>query len=145
MAKFERRVDINAPMETVWNILSDASTWATWFPDADAVTGLASVAAGSTFQYQDNGKTGTAVIDKVDTEHWLIRVTTRMDDREETHTFDLDKKGGFFGGNDSKLLYSLEYNAGGVLGEFIKGDNPMDTQQVKNTLGRLKSLAERRA
>lgn len=145
MARFERRVDIDAPMETVWGILSDPSTWSNWFPDADVISGLSSISPGSSFQFQNGGKTGTAVIDAVDTNRWLIRVTTKMDDREETHTFDLDKKGGFFGGNDSKLMYSLEYKAGGPLNEFISGGNPMDTLQVKNTLGRLKNLAERRS
>lgn len=144
MAKFEQRVDINAPMETVWGILSDPSTWSNWFPDAEVITGLASVAPGSTFQFQKGGKTGTATIDNVDTERWLVRVTTREGDREETHTFDLDKKGGLFGGNDSKLMYTLQYDAGGLIGEFIKGDNPFDSQQVKGTLHRLKDLAERR-
>ena len=147
MAKFEQRVDINAPMETVWQILTDASTWTHWFPDAEVVTGLANVANGSTFQYQHGGKSASAVIDQVDHDRGLIRVTTTLDGKQETHTFDLDKRGGFLGmGNGSALMYDLEYHAsGGMLGEFVAGGNPMDSMQVKNTLGRLKNLAERRS
>lgn len=146
MAKFEQRVKINAPIETVWAILHNPSTWSNWFPDADLISGLSTLAPGSTFQFQHGSKTGTAVIDRVDEGQGLIRVTTTADGKQETHTFDIDRKGGFLGmGNDSELKYTLEYDAGGMLGEFVAGGNPGDSRQVKNTLGRLKDLAERQS
>lgn len=147
MAKFERHVKINAPMDTVWNIMRDPATWTMWFPDADSVSGLASVAVGSAFQIHHGNEAGTAIIDQLDEERGLIRVTTQLGKKQETHTFDLDRAGGFLGmgGNDSSVKYSLEYDAGGMLGEFVSGGNPADSIQVKNTLDKLKGLAERRS
>jgi 3-keto-L-gulonate-6-phosphate decarboxylase len=49
------------------------------------------------------------------------------------------------GGNDTKLIYKREYHAqGGLIGEFITGGNPMDAREVKQTIEKIKRLAQMR-
>ncbi|MBC8160542.1 MAG: SRPBCC family protein [Roseiflexaceae bacterium] len=144
MAKFDDEIKINAPMDAVWQVLNDASTWSSWLPDAEVVTGLSSVAVGGAFQFQKGDKSGSGVIDRVDAEQGVLRLTTREGNKQETHTFDLDRRG-FLGGNDTTLKYTMEYDAGNFIQEFVADDNPFESAEVRNTLKRFKSLVERRA
>ena len=143
MPKFNDDIKISAPMDTVWSVLNDPTTWSSWFPDSDVITGLSSVAAGGTFQFQKGDKSGSGVIDRVDTEQGIVRVTTREGDKQETHTFDLDKRGFMGMGNDTTLKYTMEYDAGNFISEFVVGGNPIESQGVHNTLKRFKGVVER--
>lgn len=145
MATFEQHVTIDAPMDKVWAMMSNPQTWAQWFPDVDSISGLSAVEPGTTFEWQDGDKHGSGSIVDVDTARGLIKVVTSLDEHQTTHTFDLDRTGGLFGmgGNDTKLLYRREYKASGsILGEFIAGGNIADTLDVKNTLNKIKRLAQ---
>ncbi len=73
---------------------------------------------------------------------------TQLGDSQVTHTFDLDRPGGFLrlGGDDTRLRYTMEYDPpGGFLGDFVAGGNPKDLIKVKQTLEKVKGLAEGRA
>ena len=145
MAVFERSIKIDAPMDKVWAMMINPASWASWFPDCDEVTGLDAVQEGETFQWRDEGRTGSGTIAQVDTDRGLIKVVVRDGDREVTHTFDLDQSGGFFGigGDDTSVKYRKEYDApGGFLGEFVAGGNPIDAIDVKKTLERIRNLAQ---
>lgn len=142
MPKFERHVEIDAPIATVWNILSDPNKWPMWFPDVDAVSSLTGVKSGATFQWNDNGTMQTGTIAQVEPNR-LLKVTQQDGSRQETHTFELKGSGWFGADNESRLEYTLEYEApGGVLGSFVLGGNPVDMLSVKRTLDKVKSLAE---
>jgi uncharacterized protein YndB with AHSA1/START domain len=145
MATFERSIKIDAPVDRVWAMMTNPATWGSWFPDCDQVTGLGAVEAGATFQWRDEGRTGSGAITEVDTGRGLIKVAVRDGDREVLHTFDLDQAGGFFGigGDDTTVKYRKEYDApGGFLGEFVAGGNPVDALEVKKTLERIRNLAQ---
>ncbi|MDZ4720624.1 MAG: SRPBCC family protein [Roseiflexaceae bacterium] len=145
MATFEQHVTIDASIEQVWALMINPQSWGQWFPDADQITGLESITQGATFQWQEGTESGTASITEVDTDRGLIKVVTTKDSQQTTHTFDLDKAGGFFGigANDTKLLYKREYHAqGGIIGEFVAGGNPMDARDVKQTIEKIKRLAQ---
>ena len=77
LVKFEQRTDINAPVETVWSIVSDPKTWPLWFPEVEQVTNLSAVATGSTFQWQKGGEEGTGSILHVDSDAMQIKVIVR--------------------------------------------------------------------
>jgi len=97
MAKFEQHVTIDAPMDRVWAMMTNPATWSQWFPNVDSISGLSAVEDGATFQWQDGNDSGSASIVEVDHERGLIKVVTTEDGKQTTHTFDLDKAGGFFG------------------------------------------------
>lgn len=114
-------------------------------PDADQVTSLSAVAAETTFRWQHGNETGSGTIVDVDNERGLLKVVTSYDGHQVTHTFDLDRAGGLFGfgGDDTRLEYRQEYDApGGFIGEFISGGNPADALKVKQTLEKVRRLAE---
>jgi uncharacterized protein YndB with AHSA1/START domain len=146
--KFDQSVHIDAPPDKVWALMSDATTWPLWFPEVEQVSNFGSVQTGGTFQFQHGGDTGTGVITKFDPQaDVLVVVTQEAGGMQVTHTFDIDRSGGFLGlgSNDSKLRYTMEYDPpGGMIGDFIAGGNPMDTMKVRNTLNKVKGLAEGR-
>lgn len=145
MATFEQHVTIDAPMDEVWALMLNPQSWAQWFPDADQISGLEAIEAGATFQWQGGNESGTGSITEVDANRGLIKVVTTQGDQQMTHVFDLDRAGGFFGmgGNDTKLIYKRDYHAkGGLIGEFIAGGNPMDSREVKQTIEKIKRLAQ---
>jgi uncharacterized protein YndB with AHSA1/START domain len=145
MAKFEHSIDISAPVDTVWSILTDSAQWPLWFPDLQGVTGLSAVQTGAKFQWQSGGQTGTGSIGRVEPQH-ILQVVTAMEGHQATHTFRVERHGGLFGGNGAQLNYTLEFKtAGGMLGELVAGGNPVDLLKVKNAVTKVHDLAEREA
>ena len=145
--KFDQHIDIDAPADTVWATLIDTATWPQWLPDVEQVSNVGAVAAGGTFQFQSGGATGSGSITLVDEANYRIKIVTQAGAVPETHTFDVDRSGGFLGmgGNDARLKYTLEYDPpGGFLSDFVVGGNPKDMLKVKHTLEKVKGLAERR-
>jgi len=145
MAKFDQSIDISAPVEAVWSILTNPDQWPLWFPDLQGVTGLSAVQTGATFQWQSGGQTGTGSIGRVEPQRSL-QVVTKMEGHQATHTFRVERHGGLFGGNGAQLHYTLEFKvAGGLIGEFVAGGNPADLLKVKNAVTKVHDLAERQA
>jgi uncharacterized protein YndB with AHSA1/START domain len=145
MPTFNQHTKIDAPVDKVWAILTNPATWEQWFPDVDRVTNLGAVAADTTFEWQHGDETGSGTIVEVDNDRGLIKVVISHEGKQTTHTFDLDRAGGFFGlgGNDTRIEYKREYDApGGFIGEFVTGGNPADALKVKHTLEKVKNLAE---
>lgn len=146
MPKFEQDIKLDAPVDKVWSILMNASTWPLWFPDAEQITNLGKVAEGATFQWHGGKDSGTGSIVSIDEDRGMIKVVTGEGGRQTTHTVDLDRRGGLFGvgGNESRISYAMEYDApGGFLGEFVTGGNPMETLKVKGVLEKIKNLVEK--
>jgi len=145
MAKFEHSEDINASVGTVWSILTDPDQWLLWFPDVQGASGPLAMQTGGTFQWQSGSKTGTGSLARVKPQH-ILQVITKMDGRQATHTFEVNRHAGLFGGNGAQLHYTLEFHtAGGIIGEFVAGGNPADLLKVKNAVSKVHSLAERAA
>lgn len=145
MPRFEQDIRIDAPMDQVWSTLKNPGSWGLWFPNADHVSGLGQVAAGTTFTFRQGNDEASGSIVEVDENRGLIKVVTSDDGKQITHTFDLDRAGGLFGmgGNDTRVVYVREFDApGGFLGEFVSGGNPMDILAVKRVLERLKQAIE---
>lgn len=143
--KFEQHVDIDAAPDKVWALMCDQSKWPLWIEQMEHVTGMSEAQQGASFQWRHGAESGTGAVLQLDQERSVLKLATRLGSDERTHTFDLDRSGGFLGmgGNDSRVRYAYEYNpAGGALGAFVAGGNPADTLRVKNTLQKLKQLAE---
>ncbi len=144
MPKFERDVEINAPVEKVWNVLINPAYWPQWFPGVESVSGATSISRGESIEWTGNGKTGRATVMQMEPQKRLVIQTQVGSDKDE-HVFVLHPSGGFFGMNadECKVEYTLDtLMGGGILGDFVAGGNPADALRVKNATNLLRKLVE---
>jgi uncharacterized protein YndB with AHSA1/START domain len=144
MPKFEREVEIDAPVEKVWGIITDPGLWPQWFPGVNSVANSAPVSEGAVIQWAGEEHSGTATIVKFEP-HKRLEVLTQLGDDKDSHVFTLKPSGGFLGlsADECKLEYKLDtLMGGGILGNFIAGGNPKDALRVKKTVHLLRKLVE---
>jgi uncharacterized protein YndB with AHSA1/START domain len=142
MPKFERDVVINAPVEKVWQGLTDPNHWSQWFPGVESVANVTGVAVGATFEWTTAGQTGQGLIEKMEPNR-LLEIHTQLGNDKDSHLFVLSQAGGFLGmgANDCKVAYTLDtLMGGGIFGNFLAGGNPKDMLAVKGTTDRLKKM-----
>ena len=143
MPKFEREVEIDAPVEKVWQVMTDLSSVDQWFPGVDSVK---SSVPGRSFDWVSEGRTGTAAIVSAEPMKRL-EITTQMGDDKDLQVFELKPSGGFLGMNadECKVTYTLDtLMGGGILTNFVAGGNPVDTRRVVKAMNRLRKLVESR-
>lgn len=144
MPKFEREVEIDAPVETVWEIIINPNHWAQWFPGVDSVSSLTSVSEGGSFEWKSEDRTGSGTLVKMEPMKYL-EVITQVGDDKDSHVFKLQRIGKFLGlGEDEcKVEYTLDtLSGGGILGRFVTGGNPKDAMRVKKAMHLLRKLVE---
>lgn len=144
MPKFEREVEIDAPVERVWEAITNPRLWPQWFPGMESVSGAATATQGATFQWTDEGKTGSATVVKLEPNKYL-EILTQMGDDRDSHVFKLRPSGGFFGLNadETRVEYTLDtLMGGGILSDFVAGGNPRDAMRVKKAINLLRRLVE---
>jgi len=144
MPKFEREVEIDAPVEKVWEAIINPTHWPHWFPGFDSVSNITAAREGGSFEWMDNGQTGRGTIVKMEPMKYL-EILTQMGDDKDSHVFELRPSGGFFGMNadECKVAYKLDtLMGGGILGKFVAGGNPKDVLRVKNATNKLRRLIE---
>jgi uncharacterized protein YndB with AHSA1/START domain len=146
MPKFEREVEIDAPIEKVWQALTNTSLWPQWFPGIEAVSNMTAVTQGGKFEWTDEGKKGTGTIVALEPMKRL-EILTQMGDDKDSHVFKLRASGGFFGLQDDecKVEYTLDtLMGGGILGSFVASGNPKDALRVKRAMNQFRRLVESR-
>ncbi len=144
MPKFEREMEIDAPVETVWKVMTNPDHWPQWFPGVDGIAKATSINEGGSFEWTSEGQTGHGAIVKM-VPLKRLEITTQMGDDKDAHVFVLRPSGGFFGLNadECKIEYTLDtLMGGGILGNFVAGGNPKDAMRVKKTLHLLRKLVE---
>ena len=144
MPKFEREVEIDAPVEKVWNVMTDPTHWSQWFPGVDSVSNVASISAGGSFQWTSEGRTGHGTIVKMEPMKHL-EIMTQVGDDKDSHVFVLSPSGGFLGmkADECKVAYTLDtLMGGGILSNFVAGGNPKDTMRVNKAMNLLRKLVE---
>lgn len=144
MPKFERDVEIDAPVEKVWQIMTDPKYWSQWFPGFDSVSKVTAVTAGGTFEWVDDGQVGHGTIVALEPQQYL-EILTQLGDDKDLHKFKLKATGGFLGlaRDETKIDYVFDtLMGGGILGNFVAGGNPKDAIRVKKTLHNLRKLVE---
>lgn len=144
MPKFEREVEIDAPVEKVWEMLTNPNHWAEWFPGIDGVSKVTSTGEGGTIEYTSESRTGKATIVLAEPLKRL-EIRTQLGDDKDAHVFVLKSSGGFLGlaADECKIEYTLDtLMGGGILGNFIAGGNPKDALRVKKAMHLLRKLVE---
>jgi uncharacterized protein YndB with AHSA1/START domain len=144
MPKFEREVEIDAPVETVWKVMTDPNHWPKWFPGVDSVSRVTAVREGGSFEWVDEGQTGQGTIVSMEPLKRL-EIITQMGDDKDSHVFVLRPTGGFLGlkADECKVEYTLDtLVGGGLLGNFVAGGNPKDVLRVKKAMHLLRKLVE---
>ncbi len=144
MAKFEREVEIDAPVESVWEVLVNPVYWPQWFPGVDSVSNVTSIKSGGSFEWTGADRNGTGTIRKYNPLK-EIEIVTQVGKDKDSHKFKLKPVGKFLGlGEDEcRLEYTMDtLGGGGILGRFVTGGNPKDAIQVKKTVHKLRKLVE---
>lgn len=144
MPKFEREVEIDAPVEKVWEVMTNPTYWPQWFPGIESVSGMTSVREGGSFEWTDEGRTGRGIVTSMEPGKRL-EIATQMGDDKDAHVFKLRSSGGFLGLNadECKVEYTLDtLMGGGIFGNFVAGGNPKDAMRVKKALHSLRKLVE---
>ncbi len=144
MPKFQREVEINAPVEKVWQVITNPELWPQWFPGIDSVVGADTISEDATIEWVSGGRTGHANVVKIEPLKRL-EIRTQLGDDQDAHSFVLHPSGGFFGLNadECKVEYTFDtLMGGGILGDFVAGGNPKDALRVKNATNMLRKLVE---
>lgn len=144
MPKFESKMEIDAPIEKVWEVMINPDHWPEWFPGFDSVSNVTSVAKGGTFTWMDDGRTGNGTIRAFEPMKRL-EILTQIGDDQDAHVFELRRSGGFLGlnPNQCRVDYTLDtLMGGGILGELIAGGNPKDALRVQKAMHLFRKLVE---
>ncbi|MFN8484691.1 MAG: SRPBCC family protein [Anaerolineae bacterium] len=146
MPKFDYEEEISASWETVWGIVSDPNAWPQWFPEIESMSNFTGLAEGGTFNYQYQGMEGDAKITalRTDRETKEIEINTDIRNNRAWHWFRVGPKKGF-GASDgvSWLNYHMEYSAAiPILGEIVEHGNDADEKVVRDTVYKVKFIAE---
>jgi uncharacterized protein YndB with AHSA1/START domain len=144
MPKFEREVEIDAPVEQVWDVLTDPNQWQFWFPGIENVSKITSVMEGGSFEWTDEGKSGVGTVVKMEPNRRL-EIMTQLGDDKDKHEFTLKASGGFLGlaKDECKITYELDtMMGGGIISNFIAGGNPKDALRVKKAIHAFRRLVE---
>lgn len=144
MPKFEREVEIDAPVEKVWDVMTNPKTWPQWFPGIEEVTNVSSISENSQFEWKDEGRSGHGTIVRFEP-HKRLEIMTQMGDDRDSHVFKLKKSGGLLGlaKDETKITYILDtLMGGGIISNFVAGGNPKDTLRVKKAVHALRRTVE---
>ena len=144
MPKFEREVEIDAPVEKVWEVLTDPKHWQQWFPGVDNAVNATSIKEGASFEWTSADQSGKGTIVKMEPLKYL-EITTQVGNDKDEHVFKLKPSGGILGlkADECKVMYTLDtLMGGGILGNFVAGGNPKDAMRVKKSMHLLRKLVE---
>ncbi len=144
MPRFEREVEIDAPVEKVWETLTDPNHWPQWFPGMDSVAQVTSLSPGATIEWASEGRTGQATIKRMEPMKRL-EVLTQSGNDQDLHVFELHPSGGFLGlqADECKVNYTLDtLMGGGILADFVAGGNPKDALRVNKAMHLLRQVVE---
>jgi len=147
MPKFEREVEIDVPIDQVWQVLIDPKYWAEWFPGIDSVSSVqeVSMTTGRSVQFTEQDQTGNATFVKVQ-QPSLLEIVTQVGKDQDQHVFKLKPTGGLFGmaGDETKVEYTMDTLSGkGIITKFFATGNPIDSAKVSKAMLKFRRLVEK--
>lgn len=144
MPKFERKIEIDAPVEKVWEVLTNPDFWPQWFPGVDAVSNVTSISPGGSFDWVKDEVTGKGTIETLQP-FKLLEIRTQVGNDKDAHIFKLRPSGGLLGlsADECKVDYTMDtLMGGGIFGDFFAGGNPKDALRVKKAMHLLRKVVE---
>jgi len=123
---------IAAPLETVWNVLSDLPNWRSWNPDVQSMEVRGPIEPGTDFVWKAGGLTIRSQIQEV-VPPARIAWTGRTMTIRAVHTWVLE-------GHGDSTLVRTEESFEGVLASVFSG--PLRTSLSKSLSSSLDALAE---
>lgn len=147
MPKFEREVEIDVPIEKVWQVLIDPQYWPQWFPGVDSVSTVQTVSltTAKSVQFTEQDETGTATFVTLQQPD-LLEIVTQVGNDKDQHVFKLKKTGGLFGmaGDETKVEYTMDTLSGkGIITKFFATGNPIDSAKVSKAILKFRRLVEK--
>jgi hypothetical protein len=131
-------IEIDAPAQTVWDVLTAIDRWPAWNPDVKSVSMERPVAPGSVFRWKAGPGTITSTIQRVEPPR-LIAWTGRTFGIKAIHFYKLEPR-------DGRTFVRSEESYDGLVARLLRGSlqKTLDTA-LADGLRYLKSEAERRA
>jgi uncharacterized membrane protein len=131
-------IEIDAPAETVWSVLTAIDRWPSWNPDVKSVSMQEPLAEGSVFRWKAGPGTITSTIRRLEPPR-LIAWTGRTLGIKAIHFYR-------FAPRDGKTFVRSEESYDGLVARVLRGSlqKTLDAA-LADGLRRLKSEAERRA
>ncbi|MCW5850421.1 MAG: SRPBCC family protein [Anaerolineae bacterium] len=143
MPKFERSINVEAPVENVWAVVSDPNRWTQWLEGVGPVTGGTGLESGATYQWQVENHSGTVTVEHVEPNH-VLTLLTQVGNDQDRHTITVRPHRGFLGlggAHGTEVEYALDtLMRRGPIGDFLASGNPADQLRVKHTLDKLQAL-----
>jgi uncharacterized protein YndB with AHSA1/START domain len=130
-------IQIAAPPETVWSILSDIDGWPRWHSDISSATLEGPMAVGSTFRWKSGMASLTSTLQVVDPPKEIGWTGTSMG-IHAVHAFHLEPR-------DGGTFITSEESWNGFLAGLVKGYSRKNiTKAISAILTSLKNEAESR-
>jgi hypothetical protein len=131
-------IEIDAPAQTVWDVLTAIDRWPTWNPDVKSVSMEGPVAPGSVFRWKAGPGTITSTIQRVEPPR-LIAWTGRTFGIKAIHFYRLETR-------DGRTFVRTEESYDGIVARLLRGSlqKTLDTA-LADGLRYLESEAEQRA
>jgi uncharacterized membrane protein len=131
-------IEIAAPAEAVWDVLTAIDRWPTWNPDVKSVSMQEPVAEGSVFRWKAGPGTITSTIRRLESPQ-LIAWTGRTFGIKAIHFYRLEPR-------DGRTFVRSEESYDGIVARVLRGSlqKTLDTA-LADGLRHLKSAAEQRA
>jgi uncharacterized protein YndB with AHSA1/START domain len=128
-------IEIDAPAQTVWDVLTAIDRWPTWNPDVKSVSMEGPVAPGSVFRWKAGPGTITSTMQRVEPPR-LIAWTGRTFGVKAVHFYRLEPR-------DGRTFVRTEESYDGVVARVLRGSlqKTLDTA-LADGLRHLKRAAE---
>jgi len=131
-------IDVNAPRELVWEVLTDLASWPRWSPDVESVELDGPVAPGTTFRWKAGRRTVKSTLGAVEPPQ-LLAWTRRTRGIKAVHVWRLETRG------DATVARSAESWEGIAVRLLRERLQKTLTDAVEGGLSHLRDEAERRA
>lgn len=133
--RYIQHVEINAPLDTVWSLMSDIAGWPRWNPDITAATLLGELQPGSTFRWKAGPGTIVSTLEAVEPQQ-LMAWSGRLPGIKAVHIWRLE-------GDAMHTTVTTEESWEGLVATLFKGYSQKTLQRaVESGLALLKTAAE---
>jgi uncharacterized protein YndB with AHSA1/START domain len=134
----EAEIEVAAPPETVWEVISDIERWPTWNPEVKSMALSGRVAPGAEFRWKAGGVSITSRLEEVDPPR-KVGWTGKAAGLRARHVYNLGRR------DDATIVTTTESFDGLTARLFRKRLQVSLEKSLDHGLDHLKAEAERRS